>query len=53
MGRGLWEMRGCVWRLVGDEDETGTWMDLWAGKVVVDAMCVKDGKAGISFGHED
>lgn len=37
--------------LEDDKDDTGSWLDLWAGAVAVNAMCVKDGKAGMSFGH--
>ena len=52
-GKGFTEAEGVCTVMVNLEDETGTWMNLWGGKVAVDVVCVKDGKAGISFGHED
>ena len=31
--------------------ELATWYDLWLGAVAIDAMCVRKGESGFSFGH--
>jgi len=36
--------------LEDDKDDTASYLDLWAGAVAVDRMCVNEGKAGMSFG---
>ncbi len=36
--------------LEDEEDDTASYLDLWAGAVAVDRMCVNEGKAGMSFG---
>lgn len=37
--------------LIDEVEDTGTWFELWAGAAAVIEMCVKHGKAGISFGN--
>ena len=37
--------------LVDGVEESGSWYELWEGAVAVYEMCVKRGKAGISYGH--
>lgn len=34
-----------------DDTDLGSWLELWAGVVAVNEICVKKGKAGISFGN--
>lgn len=37
--------------LVDEVKDTGTWFQLWEGAAAVTEMCVRRGKAGISFGN--
>lgn len=37
--------------LMDEVEDTASWFELWEGAVAVSEMCVKQGKAGISFGN--